>query len=94
MKYLVILLLTLAIANADQLNTKSMPKTDRINTLESEINQINLSLVNQADSNAYQLALNYNQHTVNEELRAQIKALQLRLNKLERKSHANPKVNP
>ena len=32
--------------------------------------------------------------TYNEELRSQIKALQLRLNKLERKSHANLKVNP
>ena len=94
MKYLILLLLTLITANADQLNTKSLPKTDRINTLESEINQINLSLVNQADSNAYQLALNYNQHTVNEELRSQIKTLQIRLNKLERRSHANSKINP
>ena len=71
-----------------------MSKTDRINTLEAEINKINLSLVKQSDSNAYQLALSYNQYTVNEDLRSQIKALQLRLNKLERKSHANPKVNP
>ena len=94
MKYLILLLLTLITANADQLNTKALPKTDRINTLESEINKINLSLVNQTDSNAYQLALNYNQHTVNEELRSQIKALQLRLNKLERKLHANHKINP
>ena len=94
MKYLILLPLTLITANADQLNTKALPKTDRINTLESEINKINLSLVNQTDSNAYQLALNYNQHTVNEELRLQIKALQLRLYKLERKSHANSKINP
>ena len=94
MKYLILLLLTLITANADQLDTKSLSKTDRINTLESEINQINLSLVNQADSNAYQLALNYNQHTINEELRSQIKTLQIRLNKLERRSHANSKINP
>ena len=91
MKLLLLLATLLLTANADQLDTKYLGKTTRINTIESSFNQFQET---QSDINLYQSALNSNQTELNTELKEQIKALELRLNRLERKQYRHPKVNP
>lgn len=91
MKLLLLLATLLLTANADQLDTKYLGKTVRINAIESSFNQFQET---QSDINLYQSALNSNQTELNTELKEQIKALELRLNKLERKQYGHPKINP